>query len=203
MGVKPGFFHHPKSGQAWMNTHLPTSHSTLFSTKKPCQAIDPAGGDRFKDGRYQVHHKLGWGGFSTVWLTKDKMFVSQTLLLHAIHKINWRCNSIRPEEWVALKILAARSEQEKSLKEIGILRELSNDPSAAEVYAVCLLDDFYYIGPNGCHHCLVFELLGPSLDNVINSCNLLIGEPYTIDNGIDPRVIVCVLRQLLVALAIL
>lgn len=36
-------------------------------------------GDCFKDGRYQVYHKLGWGGFSTVWLAKDKMFVSQHL----------------------------------------------------------------------------------------------------------------------------
>lgn len=28
-------------------------------------------GDTFKDGRYQVHHKLGWGGSSTVWLAHD------------------------------------------------------------------------------------------------------------------------------------
>ena len=29
-------------------------------------------GDTFKDGRYEIHHKLGWGGFSTVWLAHDK-----------------------------------------------------------------------------------------------------------------------------------
>lgn len=28
-------------------------------------------GDKFKDGRYEVVHKLGWGGYSTVWLAKD------------------------------------------------------------------------------------------------------------------------------------
>ena len=33
-------------------------------------------GDNFKDGRYQIHHKLGWGGFSTVWLAKDRMYVN-------------------------------------------------------------------------------------------------------------------------------
>lgn len=41
-------------------------------------------GDSFKDGRYSVHHKLGWGGFSTVWLAKDQVYaleVVQTLLL--------------------------------------------------------------------------------------------------------------------------
>lgn len=28
-------------------------------------------GDTFKDGRYKIVHKLGWGGFSTAWLARD------------------------------------------------------------------------------------------------------------------------------------
>lgn len=32
-------------------------------------------GDTFKDGRYKVHHKLGWGGSSTVWLAYDREYV--------------------------------------------------------------------------------------------------------------------------------
>lgn len=36
-------------------------------------------GDCFKDGRNHVHHKLGWGGYSTVWLCKDTMYVFSTL----------------------------------------------------------------------------------------------------------------------------
>ncbi|KEF59920.1 uncharacterized protein A1O9_04768, partial [Exophiala aquamarina CBS 119918] len=28
--------------------------------------------DTFKDGRYKLHHNLGWGGYSTAWLAKDK-----------------------------------------------------------------------------------------------------------------------------------
>jgi serine/threonine-protein kinase SRPK3 len=28
-------------------------------------------GDHFGDGRYKVLHKLGWGGYSTVWAAKD------------------------------------------------------------------------------------------------------------------------------------
>lgn len=31
---------------------------------------------------------------------------------------------------------------------------------------VQLLEDFLHQGPNGCHQCLVFELLGPSVDAV-------------------------------------
>lgn len=29
-------------------------------------------GDTFKNGRYEIQHKLGWGGFSTVWLAHDR-----------------------------------------------------------------------------------------------------------------------------------
>jgi serine/threonine-protein kinase SRPK3 len=28
-------------------------------------------GDLFKDGRYEVMHKLGWEGYSAVWAAKD------------------------------------------------------------------------------------------------------------------------------------
>jgi serine/threonine-protein kinase SRPK3 len=29
-------------------------------------------GEKFKDGRYTVLHKLGWGHFSTVWMVHDE-----------------------------------------------------------------------------------------------------------------------------------
>ena len=29
-------------------------------------------GDEFNDGRYKIRMKLGWGGFSTVWLAADR-----------------------------------------------------------------------------------------------------------------------------------
>ncbi|KAK2603198.1 hypothetical protein N8I77_009672 [Diaporthe amygdali] len=136
-------------------------------------------GDRFKDGRYLIRHKLGWGGFSTVWLAKD-----------TIH-----------EEWVAVKILAAHSRQEKSSKEIGVLRELSKSATNGQLYVVQLLDDFFHEGPNGRHQCLVLELLGPSLNNVIKSCNPSIFESPTADDRLDSNVIFRVSKQLLRALS--
>jgi serine/threonine-protein kinase SRPK3 len=33
-------------------------------------------GDKFNNGRYVVVRKLGWGHFSTVWLTRDTRQVS-------------------------------------------------------------------------------------------------------------------------------
>jgi serine/threonine-protein kinase SRPK3 len=31
--------------------------------------------DRFKEGRYEIRQKLGFGSFSTVWLARDHEFV--------------------------------------------------------------------------------------------------------------------------------
>ncbi|KAK0391163.1 hypothetical protein NLU13_0664 [Sarocladium strictum] len=99
-------------------------------------------GDRFKEGRYRIAHKLGWGGFSTVWLAKD------TLL----------------GKWVALKIATADSTSASS--EVSILQSLQQRPSVSD-YVPQLLDYFTHTGPNGVHQCLVSELLGPSVDTVV------------------------------------
>ena len=32
-------------------------------------------GDTLKDGRYKICHKLGHGGYSTVWVARDSMYV--------------------------------------------------------------------------------------------------------------------------------
>jgi hypothetical protein len=53
--------------------------SNLLYTQERMQRYRTGGfhpvslGDTFCEGRYKVYHKLGWGGFSTVWLARDKM----------------------------------------------------------------------------------------------------------------------------------
>jgi hypothetical protein len=39
-------------------------------------------GDTLKDGRYKIHHKLGYGGFSTVWVARDHRYVVALLAVH-------------------------------------------------------------------------------------------------------------------------
>lgn len=41
-------------------------------------------GDIFKDGRYKVHHELGWGGYSTVWLALDQEYITARRKLYSV-----------------------------------------------------------------------------------------------------------------------
>lgn len=100
-------------------------------------------GDMFVEGRYTVVHKLGSGGFSTVWLTRDE-------------KMN---------QYVALKVISA--DASASCSELGIYQLLesglhSSDTSGCD-YLALLLDHFEISGPNGRHVCLVSRVGGPSI----------------------------------------
>ncbi|OJJ85770.1 uncharacterized protein ASPGLDRAFT_65712 [Aspergillus glaucus CBS 516.65] len=95
------------------NNHLYTEES--LTRYQPGGYHPVSLGDTFKNGRYSVRHKLGWGGFSTVWLAKDRV--------EPIFKLY--CTIVQ------------------------------------------LLDSFTHEGPNGVHQCLAFELLGPSVDQVL------------------------------------
>jgi serine/threonine-protein kinase SRPK3 len=97
--------------------------------------------DTFKSDRYRVIHKLGHGGFATVWLARDG------------HR----------ERYVALKILAARLSHD--CPEVEILRRLrkSDDVGGGKQYVMSMLDHFWIKGPNGDHLCVVSEVGGPSI----------------------------------------
>jgi serine/threonine protein kinase len=43
-------------------------------------------GDTFKNGRYKIHHKLGFGGFSTVWLAEDNKYVTSKCQMYPISR---------------------------------------------------------------------------------------------------------------------
>ncbi|KAJ6629478.1 kinase-like domain-containing protein [Mycena sp. CBHHK59/15] len=106
-------------------------------------------GDSFSDNRYVVVRKLGWGHFSTVWLTRDNN---------------------RLKRHVALKVVkSAARYTETALDEIKLLQRLitSSTPSGAShpgrSHVISFLDHFRHTGPNGTHVCMVFEVLGESL----------------------------------------
>ncbi|RMZ71439.1 CMGC SRPK kinase [Pyrenophora seminiperda CCB06] len=104
-------------------------------------------GDVFKDGRYKVLHKLGWGGYSTVWAAKDQ----------------------RKQQYVALKVSVAEIYGKR--RELQVLRTLAglNSKDNGSRHVMQFFDHFHVEGPNGKHECLVLEFLGPSVTDVIDS----------------------------------
>jgi serine/threonine-protein kinase SRPK3 len=149
-------------------------------------------GDTFKGGRYKIHHKLGWGGFSTVWLAKDKKYVTVRRESHiCILLIN-----LRREQWVSIKIITAdNSKQSRELRNFLSLAGLRQGHLHSK-YIVQLLDDFFHQGPNGTHQCLVFELLGPTVDAVAR-------EIYQGGDVLEPETILRMSKQLLQAITFL
>lgn len=111
-------------------------------------------GDSFASGRYHVLHKLGFGGFSTVWLARDE----------------------RLRRLVALKIITA--EASSRCVELKILRHLneSSIDHPGRSHIISVLDHFNVQGPNGSHACLVSQLAGPSVTQICDSPGQVAGS---------------------------
>ncbi|KAF2307493.1 hypothetical protein GH714_029133 [Hevea brasiliensis] len=102
--------------------------------------------DTFKNGRYVVQSKLGWGHFSTVWLAWDT----------------------QKSRYVALKVQkSAQHYTEAAMDEITILQQIAEGDPDDKKCVVKLLDHFKHSGPNGQHVCMVFEYLGDNLLTLI------------------------------------
>lgn len=125
-------------------------------------------GDVFKEGRYVVLAKLGWGHFSTVWLAQD-------IQAGGAH--------------VALKVQKSASHYtEAAYDEIEILRQVeAGDPEHCRC-VVRLLDSFEHVGPHGTHVCMVFERLGDNLLTLIKHYNYR-GVPLPIVRAVTRQVL--------------
>ena len=109
-------------------------------------------GEQYNNGKYTVIQKLGWGHFSTVWLSRD--------------------NSTGKH--VALKVVrSAAHYTETALDEIKLLQRVvdANKDHPGRKHVVSLLDSFHHKGPNGNHVCMVFEVLGENLLGLIKRWN--------------------------------
>ncbi|GMM29037.1 hypothetical protein DAMA08_017530 [Martiniozyma asiatica (nom. inval.)] len=105
-------------------------------------------GESYKNGKYIIVRKLGWGHFSTVWLVKD---------------LERNCH-------VAMKVVrSARNYRETAIDEIKLLLKVNDSdqthPGSNNI--VKLLDYFDHKGPNGTHICMIFEVLGENLLSLI------------------------------------
>ncbi|EMG50732.1 hypothetical protein G210_1317 [Candida maltosa Xu316] len=130
---------------------------------------------------YIILRKLGWGHFSTVWLAKSRY---NNTLADLEPSINPDTN----DYYVALKFVKSnKNYMEAARDEIKIMDILENplvnndhvsdddksvfqnDPKSHPGYnhVMQLKDDFEISGPNGVHICMVFEILGENVLNLI------------------------------------
>ena len=116
------------------------------------------------------------------------------MLLHSSILVLIITKEGRNDRWVSIKIMTAESGTDS--QELLNLRDLATHAKGdlASKYIVQLLDEFQHEGPNGTHQCLVFELLGPCVDQVLSEHHDD-GEPF------EQNVILRMCEQLLEAVA--
>lgn len=101
--------------------------------------------DTFEEERYRVVHKLGYGGSSTVWLARDNLV----------------------GRYVALKVLCAEASDDVcDIKILDYLKDRATTHPGRQ-HISFLYDCFRFQGPNGSHLCLVSEVLGPTLSQLM------------------------------------
>ncbi|KAI0390595.1 kinase-like domain-containing protein [Xylariaceae sp. FL0594] len=96
------------------------------------------------NGRYEVLHKHGSGGFSIVWLCWDTL----------------------ESKWRAVKIMTAKNSSFGREAQIysRLRAKASTQALIEENHLVIPLDEFWIDGPNGRHLCLVLPVLGETLE---------------------------------------
>ena len=124
--------------------------------------------------RYIILQKLGWGNYSTTWMaldTKHKNYVAIKIQKSAQQNINAAYDEveilteiekhINDEDWIKALNKYWEDNPEKIKK--GNIKD--------HTQILHLLNSFIYHGQNGKHFCLVFEIMGMSLADIIKKFN--------------------------------
>lgn len=100
-------------------------------------------GDQLKDGKYTIIHKLGQGGFATVWLARDT----------------------EEQRYVAIKIIMAEASEDAMRVDIKVCEHIKEKVAehSGSRYLDIPIGNFWITGPNGSHLCIVSDVAGPSI----------------------------------------
>ncbi|KAI0338467.1 kinase-like protein [Trametopsis cervina] len=104
-------------------------------------------GQKLKDGRYEVHRKLGGGLYSNTWLVSDSQ-------AHYANK--YRAAKV-------LSIEGTDAHREGLSRELEFLQEIAQDDDCDELPV--LEDHFEEQGPGGTHLCLIMHLLSTDVSS--------------------------------------
>lgn len=121
------------------------------------------------DNQYLVLRKIGWGHFSTVWLCRHRSkFVTINYNLILYNKIAL----FRNHAYYAIKVIkSAEKYKEQFLDEIDILKHVNNQDHESTGFnrVITFYSTFNEWSVNGIHPCIVFEVLGPSLLDLVRA----------------------------------
>ncbi|KAH9873391.1 hypothetical protein J1614_005789, partial [Plenodomus biglobosus] len=83
-------------------------------------------GEILHEGRYKILHKLGWGGYSTVWAARDQRSKALTVATNVLSSRSWG------QAWriISILILVARGSQQR--------QPVSSRSKFYKAYAVCM-----------------------------------------------------------------
>eukprot|EP01062_Namystynia_karyoxenos_P002730 TRINITY_DN1096_c1_g2_i1.p1 TRINITY_DN1096_c1_g2~~TRINITY_DN1096_c1_g2_i1.p1 ORF type:complete len:1013 (+),score=244.87 TRINITY_DN1096_c1_g2_i1:124-3039(+) len=108
------------------------------------------------NGRYELLHRLGDGQSATVWLARDR-------------------DPREGRDFVAIKITKCSdnvvSSSQHEVQLLFYVRDHTPVRPNGQTGTACLLDHFNHEGPYGIHVCMVFEVLGPTLDILMARTN--------------------------------
>ncbi|EGR29242.1 serine protein kinase, putative [Ichthyophthirius multifiliis] len=122
--------------------------------------------------RYVIIQKLGWGHFSTVWLSKDfkyNTYVALKIQKSAPHYLEAAYDEVEILQKVAKQ--ASNPEWIKCLKEYYKDDKKKKNFTRDDCQIVQLLNSFIYQGPYGNHFCMVFEIMSVNLLEIIKRYN--------------------------------
>ena len=136
--------------------------------------------------RYVIIKKLGWGHFSTVWMVKDRNFVSkpkastadlidQFLAIKVQKSAEHYTEAAMDEVELLDCVVAERKRCEAQLDANFGAKDSDKIPVVTNVShsqrIATLADSFFHNGPNGRHMCMAFRMLGCNLLSVIKAYN--------------------------------
>ena len=140
------------------------------------------------NGRYVILQKLGWGHFSTVWLSRDVKF--NTYVAIKIQKSESRYLEAAFDEVEILQKAVKQTHNPEWLSDLQeIYKGTKQDFGGDDCHVVQLLNAFIYQGPYGRHFCMVFEILGVNLLEIIKRYDYK-GIPLGICKEISKQVLI-------------
>ena len=142
--------------------------------------------------RYHIVQKVGWGHFSTVWLCRDQKFNTFVAM-----KVQKSASNYAEAAYDEIDILMkVRNNSSKEIWKHSISKYLpGEEPHENETnkreqcFVVQLLNSFIHTGPNGKHVCMVFEILGVNLLEIIKRYNYK-GIPLPICRVISKQILI-------------